>query len=273
MLSVIHSHSNFVRGINITFLMCLFKNEVLKIVQAGVAVRPWGASTQQEVYRYVWDGQHLTMDKTWGPVDYLQPGQSAGSAGGIIGDWVVTMTNGGSPTTTPTGIVSINQGNSSIVNHIEPMPLKPGVKTWIPSMQATDTENNRIYAMDPGAAKVVCLDLDPATGKMTLVWSADQATLNWMTLIGPANQRVLVASNIVAENPNDVGTWRHGPVGANYKEQVVWRDARTGKLLASGEFYGPQVIGMQVWPGYGGLIYEILTDGSLIEYQVLPKAG
>jgi hypothetical protein len=69
-----------------------------------------------------------------------------------------------------------------------------------------------------------------------------------------------------------VEKWSHGPVGANYKEQLLWRDASTGKLLASGEFYGPQVVGMQVWPGYGGLIYEILTDGSLIEYQVLPTA-
>jgi hypothetical protein len=225
-----------------------------------------------KIYRYVWDGHHITLDKTWAPVDYLKPGQTAGSASSIMGDWVITQTNGGGATTTPLSVVSINQGNSSIINRIDPMPLKPGQNSYIPSMQATDVENNRLYAMDPGANKVVGLDFDQVTGNMTLAWSVDQATWSWMTLIGPANQRVLVASNIVSSEP-DVEKWNIGPVGANFKEQLMWRDASTGKLLASGEFYGPQVIGMQVWPGYGGLIYEILTDGTIVEYQVLPKAG
>jgi hypothetical protein len=225
-----------------------------------------------KIYRYVWDGQHITLDKTWGPIDYLLPGQTSASAGAIMGDWLVTQTNGGGATTTPLSVIAINQGNSNIINRIEPMPLKPGQNSYIPSMQSGDVENNRIYAMDPGANKVVGLDLDPVTGKMTLAWSVDQATLSWMTLIGPANQRVLVASNDVSNEP-DVEKWSHGPVGANYKEQLLWRDASTGKLLASGEFYGPQVVGMQVWPGYGGLIYEILTDGTIVEYQVLPKTG
>jgi hypothetical protein len=225
-----------------------------------------------KIYRYVWDGHHITLDKTWGPVDYLKPGQTAGSASSIMGDWVITQTNGGGATTTPLSVVSINQGDSSKINRIDPIPLKPGQNSYIPSMQATDVENNRLYAMDPGANKVVGLDFDQVTGKMTLAWSVDQATWSWMTLIGPANQRVLVASNIVSSEP-DVAKWNIGPVGANFKEQLMWRDASTGKLLAAGEFYGPQVIGMKVWPGYGGLIYEILTDGTIVEYQVLPKAG
>jgi hypothetical protein len=66
--------------------------------------------------------------------------------------------------------------------------------------------------------------------------------------------------------------WDIGPVGANFKEQIVWRDAETGKLLAATDFYGPMVIGMQMWPGYGGLIYELQTDGSLMSFQVLPNA-
>ena len=224
-----------------------------------------------KIYRYVWDGQHITLDKTWGPIDYLKPGQTSASAGGIMGDWLVTQTNGGGATTTPLSVITINQGNSSIINRIEPMPLKPGQNSYIPSMQAGDVENNRIYAMDPGANKVVGLNLDPVTGKMTLAWSVDQATQSWMTLIGPANQRVLVASNAISNEP-DVEKWNHGPVGANYKEQLIWRDAATGKQLAAGEFYGPQVLGMQVWPGYGGLIYECLTDGTIVEYQVLPTS-
>jgi hypothetical protein len=224
-----------------------------------------------KLYRYVWDGQHITLDKSWGPVDYLLPGQTAASANAIMGDWVILMTNGGGATPTPLSVVSINQGDASIINRIDPMPLKPGQNSYIPSMPALDKDNSRIYAQDPGANKVVGIDIDQTTGKMSLAWSVDQATLSWMTLIGPANQRVLVASNDVSAEP-DVAKWSHGPVGANYKEQLIWRDAATGKLLATGEFYMPQVLGMEVWPGYGGLIYEILTDGTLIEYQVLPNS-
>ncbi len=80
---------------------------------------------------------------------------------------------GGGATTTPLSVVNINECNSNIVYRIEPMPLKPGQNSYIPSMQATDVENNRLYAMDPGANKVVGLDFDPVTGKMTLAWSGD----------------------------------------------------------------------------------------------------
>ena len=118
--------------------------------------------------------------------------------------------------------------------------------------------------------KVVGIDLDQNTGNMSLAWSVDQKTLSWIILIGLPDQRVLVGTNIISDEPNPV-KWNHGPVGANYKEQVVWRDANTGKLLAATDFYGPMVPGMEVWPGYGGLIYELQTDGSFMEFQVLPS--
>lgn len=42
-------------------------------------------------FRYIWNGTALTQDRTWGPVPYLLPGQSAGTASAIMGNWVVTL--------------------------------------------------------------------------------------------------------------------------------------------------------------------------------------
>lgn len=223
-----------------------------------------------KLYRYVWNGKNLTLDTSWGPAPYLLPGQTSASNAGIMGDWVVLMTNGGGPTNISLSVVAINQANASIVKRIDPMPLKPGQTSYIPSGPALDIANGRMYAMDPGAGKVVGIDMDQKTGNMSVAWSADQKTLSWLILIGPSNKRVLVGTNITSDEPNPV-KWNFGPVGANYEEQVQWRDAATGKLLAASDFYGPMVLGMEVWPGYGGLIYELQTDGSLMAFQVLPN--
>jgi hypothetical protein len=222
-----------------------------------------------KVYRYEWDGKNLTLDTSWGPIEYLLPGQTPASACGIMGDWVILMTNGGA-TNTSLSIIAINKANADMINRIEPMPLQPGQTSYIPSLASLDIANSRIYAMDPGPGKVVGIDFDQETGNMSVAWSADQKTLSWLILIGPSNQRVLVGTNITSDEINPV-KWSQGPVGANYKEQVEWRDANTGKLLAATDFYGSMVPGMQVWPGYGGLIYELQTDGSLMSFQVLPN--
>ncbi|MFL6488408.1 MAG: hypothetical protein ACJ70V_02180 [Nitrososphaera sp.] len=126
--------------------------------------------------------------------------------------------------------------------------------------------------MDPGPGKTVGIDLDQATGNMSLAWSANQSTLSWLTLIDDADQRVLVGTNISSNitNPLDL---QSGPVGANYVEQVVWRDADTGKLLAASDYFSPMVAGFEVWPGYGGLIYEGLNEGHIMALKVLPASS
>jgi hypothetical protein len=224
------------------------------------------------VFRYVWDGKNITLDETWGPVSYLLPGQTSASACGIMGDWVICMTNGGQPSKVPLSIFAISQANASKITRIEPMSLKPGQVSYIPSMPSFDRQNNRIYAMDPGPGRSVGINLDQKTGNMTLAWSSDQTTLSWMILIGPANQRVLVGTNIASNvtNPLDL---QSGPKGVNYKEQIQWRDADTGKLLAASDYFSPMSAGFEVWPGYGGLIYEGLNDGHLMALKVLPTSS
>ncbi len=224
------------------------------------------------LYRYVWDGKSIALDTSWGPVSYLQPGETPGSAVSIMGDWVILMTNGGGPTTTPLSVVAISQADPTQITRIQPMPLEPGQVSYIPSAVTVDPPNNRIYAMDPGPGKVVGIDFDAETGNMSLAWSVDQSTLSWMILIGPADQRVLVGTNIKTDGPNPNPLyWEAGPVGVNYTEQAQWRDTATGNLLASSDYYSPMTTGMYLWPGYGGIIYDGLTDGGLMALQPLPN--
>jgi hypothetical protein len=70
------------------------------------------------------------------------------------------------------------------------------------------------------------------------------------------------------ENESDI---QPGPINASYTEQVMWRDAETGKLLAASDFFTPMSSGSQVVPGYGGLSYHVLQDGHIMALQVLPE--
>ena len=109
-------------------------------------------------------------------------------------------------------------------------------------MPSFDRQNNRIYAMDSGPGKSVGISLDQKTSNMTHAWSADQTTLSWMILIGPANQRY--RCNVCS----------------------LWQ------ITSASDFFSPMSAGFEVWPGYGGLIYEVLNDGHIMALKVLPKS-
>lgn len=230
------------------------------------------AAGQTNLYRYEWDGKNLTRDESWGPVSYLLPGQTSASACGIMSEWVVCQTNGGGVSNVSLSVFAVSQADSSKLTRIQPMPLKPGQVSYIPSLPAFDPENNRIYPMDPGPGKVAAINLDQKTGNMTLAWSVDQKTLEWTVLIGPADQRVFVGTNILTNVTNPLG-YKVGPLGANYKEQLQWREASTGKLLAASDYFSPMINGFEMWPGYGGLIYYGQNDGHIIALKVLPTSS
>jgi len=221
-----------------------------------------------QAYRYVWDGQNITLDNSWGPVSYLKPGQTAGTAAAVMGDWVVIQTNG-IPSNVPLSEVAISQSNSSRITRIDPIPLEPGQKSYIPNFGVMDLPNNRIYGMDEGPGKVVGIDFDQETGNMSVAWAPEEMkTFGWVTAIGPQDQRVLVGTNMKLENESDI---QPGPINASYTEQVMWRDAETGKLLAASDYFTPMSSGSQVVPGYGGLSYHVLQDGHIMALQVLPE--
>ena len=54
-------------------------------------------------------------------------------------------------------------------------------------------------------------------------------------------------------------------------EQVIWRNAQTGKALASSSPFPKMTQGILVTPGYAGLQYFLTADGHIIALQVTPK--
>jgi hypothetical protein len=74
-----------------------------------------------------------------------------------------------------------------------------------------------------------------------------------------------VTQNVSEMNP--------GPIGANYKEQIQWRDAETGMLLAASDFFPSSASYADVPVGYGGLISDITNIGNIIALQVLPQTN
>jgi hypothetical protein len=59
---------------------------------------------------------------------------------------------------------------------------------------------------------------------------------------------------------------------ANYKEQVTWRDAATGRLIAESDFFEPLTLGSLITPGFDGRVY-FPTGKRFITLQVLPATA
>jgi hypothetical protein len=225
------------------------------------------------VFRYVWDGKNITLHKTWGPVPYLKPGQTIAGAAVPMGNWVILTTNG-TPANVSMSVVAISQANASKITKIDPIPLKPGQQSTYYGHGAVDPENNRIYSMEAGTPhKAFAVDIDPNTGKTSVAWVQPEWSQVDITLIGPADKRVFVGTNMSSNVTQSVTKIIAFPEGANYVEQIQWRDANTGKLLAASDFFPSAAYASPLPVGYGGLIYDILNIGNIIALQVQPHAN
>jgi hypothetical protein len=127
---------------------------------------------------------------------------------------------------------------------------------------------NHLYFMDGGANKIVGLKYNPVTGNMSVVWKANQSTLAFLSLIGPANQRVLVGTNM---HPGTTISQMTNNPPPSYTEQVQWRDAATGKLLAASDYFSGMSAGALPAPGFGGILYYMTFNGHIMALQVLPE--
>jgi len=215
------------------------------------------------LFRYEWNGKNLTLDRGWGPVNYLTKGQTPANVAAPMGDWVVMMTNGAAASNVSLSVVAVSQADSSKIVRINPIPLERGGHSFIPAMLSVDLPNNRIYAWDFPPGKLAAVDFTQ-DGKMSLAWSVDQRTTGFMTLIGPPDKRVIVGSNI---NPSDT---MEEIEKSNYTEQIVWRDTVTGKTLAQSDYFSPMTQGVAVAPSYGGIMYDLLSNGHIMALQVTP---
>ena len=220
------------------------------------------------LFRYIWDGKKLTLDNSWLPAKITKPGQTNLLANMIAGDWVFDFTNCCPPTTTPLSVVAVSQANASKMTRIDSIPLSPGQQSYIPSNSAVDPDNHMMYVMDGGAGKIVGLKYNPVTGNMSVAWRTNQSTLAFLSLIGPANHRVLVGTNM---HPGTTTSQMTNNPHPSYTEQVQWRDAATGKLLAASDYFSGMSAGAPPAPGFGGLLYYMTFNGHIMALQVLPK--
>ena len=232
---------------------------VTTTVRNGVALVYLPGATK--LYRYTYRNGKFAPDTTWGPVPYLKDGQTAASAMAVIGDHVVGMTNGGAPTSTPMSVFSVSQDDSSQVANLQPFADAGARDSFIPSMVSVDPANRRVYVMDAGAGKLGAVDLAD-DGTLASAWVRDQRTLSFTTLIGPQDTRVLIGTDI------PVRTF-HGLKDYD-AEEVVWRDAATGRELARSSKLPKMTTGILVTPGYGGIQHFLTADGHVIALQVVP---
>lgn len=88
----------------------------------------------------------------------------------------------------------------------------------------------------------------------------NERTLSFLTLIGPADKRVLVGTNINATQQQIAQALVSQ--ANTYTEQILWLDAATGKVLAHSDYFPAMSPGILVTPGYGGLIYDMLVNDN-----------
>lgn len=214
------------------------------------------------LYRYVYANGQITLDSTWGPVEYIQrgSGQTGASAVVVMNDWVVLQTNGtpadpsgSSPWVT---IVAVNQADATKQFSLQPFksfqPPPNFPVSFAPSAVTVDPARNRIFTFDSGPGQIGVLELR-ADGLHT-VWTETQRTTEFFALTGPVDHRVVIGTDIGDQSP-----------GTNTWDQVVWRNAETGQELARSAQLAAVNTGTMVEPGYDGRMYYLPADGNIVE--------
>lgn len=216
----------------------------------------------ESLYRAFWDPdtKKLSLDESW-VVKPMQPGQTAATAPSIIGDWVTVQLNGLFSEKKASSVVSINQSDATNTHVIFPFgELAPGGISFAPPKGTTDPENDMVFSADMGMKKVAGIKIDRATGEMTVKYVLDNVTNTFQPLFGPPDKRVLVLTNIRFNAPNE--PMKVALFTENYKEQLTWHDAATGRLLAESDFFEPLTINSLTPPGFGGRVYFPTAVGS-----------
>jgi hypothetical protein len=228
----------------------------------------------KSVRRYFWDPRKKTLspDESW-VVFPIQEGQTATAAPSVIGDWISVQINGLFTNKVASSVVVINQKDATKQQVIFPFgELKPGEWSFAPPKGLTDPENGMIYSADMGMKKVAGIKLDQETGKLEVAFVVDAITNTFQPLIGPKDRRVLLLTNIrLASESQSI---QEAVFTLNrYTEQVTWRDAATGRILAESDFFEPLTINSLTPPGFGGRVYFPTAVGKgFYVLQVMPKA-
>ncbi|WP_159089340.1 hypothetical protein [Tateyamaria sp. Alg231-49] len=222
-----------------------------------------------KAYRFIWDpeAKKLSQDENWVVGNYLEEGQTTGDAPGILGDWVVMQVNGLPTKEAASAIVAIHQDDpTKLVRHYPFGTDVPTGLSWAPPKAAIDEENSMVFSADLALAKIAGMTFDKDTGAMETAWSGDGSSSALQTLYGPADRRVLGTSRAELDTPLQDLVQTSAPT---YKQQAIWLDAKTGKVLAESDFFEPMNFNTLLSPGYGGRFYYMVENG-FIALQVMP---
>lgn len=226
----------------------------------------------ESIRRYFWRPafKKLVADKDW-VVRPMKPGQTAATAPSILGDWVTVQLNGLFTNKAASSVVAVHQDDANRQSAIYPFgdKLAPGEFSFAPPKGTADPENSMIYSADMGMKKVAGIKLNQGTGEMETAFVVDNITNTFQPLYGPADKRVLVLTNI--RLPDGMTVPQSIQTQDKYTEQVTWRDATTGKLLAESSFFEPLTVNSLIPPGYGGRSYYPTAIGKgFYVLQVMP---
>jgi len=219
--------------------------------------------------RCFWDPakKRLSNDDSW-MVKPMKKGQTTSTAATLIGDWVAIQTNGAGSDTVASSIVVAHRDNAEKVQVVFPFgDLKPGEWSFAPPKAGGDPENSMIYSADMGVGKVAGIKINQDTGELKVAFVVDDATTTFQPVIGPKERRVLLLTNARKNDPQE--PMKKTVFSANYSEQLTWRDAATGLILAESDFFEPLTINSLTAPGFGGRVY-FPTAKDFIALQVMP---
>lgn len=224
------------------------------------------------VQRAWWDPetQQLSLDPDW-IIHPMQKGQTAATAPSVVGDWITVQLNGLGSDTVASSVVSASQADATKTQIVFPFgELKKGEWSFAMPKTGADPENGMVYSADMGVGKVAGMRLDQGTGAMDIAFVLDDMTNTFQPLIGPKDRRVLLLTNMkfnVEKEPIKIAFFTQ-----NYTEQLTWRDAATGTLLAESDYFEPLTGNSLTPPGFGGLVYFPTADGEgFYSLQVMPK--
>jgi hypothetical protein len=209
------------------------------------------------VYRYRWENQTLTLDEEWGFVSVAREDDMGAMAPNVVGDWVFVQVNTGR--NGPMPVYAISAKDSSVRHSIQPFEDKRTLVSFNAAHGAFDPDNGLLYVADTGVGYASALKFDPATG-FELVWREEHTTSVFQQLIDSADRRVMVTA--------ELQKWRGlNPLAAE-NEQVVFRDAATGRELARTGLLPRMSNGANISPGFDGRVYFPGIDGTMYEVSV-----
>lgn len=217
----------------------------------------------------------FTLDTLWNPGTITLPGQTLYTSFVVMNDWVVAQTNT-LPAATALSVIAINQSNASTKYTIQPFlgeSIPPLVAkafesaaagntqaiSWAPMSVSADPDNNLIYASDSLPGKIAAISIN--NNGLKVVWKESQTTTEFTTLIGFAESRVLIGTDIPgAEIP-----------GNNKNDFAVWRNAATGQEIARSPLLPAMTQGTMIQPYYAG---DMFFEGQLgILIRLTPRSN